>query len=132
MAPCHGYCCGDCSAKGNTRKYLKKNYNISYEFYMEMYAKFDGMCHICRSKGFKIDANQRLNLVVDHCHITGLVRGMLCHNCNRALELFQDNTQFLNNAVEYLERATTILNGSTLLAIGSGSAQHPEMGDDIV
>ena len=42
--------------------------------------------------------------------------------CNRGIGLLQDSTTNLLNAVTYLERATTIPTGSTLQAIGSGSA----------
>jgi len=53
-------------------------------------------------------------LVVDHDHKTGDIRGMLCHNCNRALGLFKDSVVNLKSAIEYLEGATTIPKGSTL------------------
>ena len=112
QAPCHMYCSGNCSSRGFTRKYLMKTYGITYEEYMDMYKQFGGRCHICRQVGFKIDKHQKLDLAVDHCHSTGKVRGMLCHNCNRGLGLFQDNTEYLTEAVRYLERATTIPEGS--------------------
>lgn len=41
---------------------------------------------------------------IDHDHVTGLVRGLLCRSCNIALGLFEDNTTNLLNAVKYLER----------------------------
>ena len=58
--------------------------------------------------------HHKMKLVVDHCHATGTVRGLLCHNCNRALGLLHDNTEVLLNAIKYLEGATTIPQGSTL------------------
>ena len=39
---------------------------------------------------------------IDHDHITGRVRGVLCNNCNTALGLVGDNTETLTKMVEYL------------------------------
>ena len=40
---------------------------------------------------------------VDHDHTTNQIRGLLCHNCNKALGLFRDNAAVLARAVSYLE-----------------------------
>lgn len=40
--------------------------------------------------------------VLDHCHTTGEVRGVLCRQCNQALGLFKDNLETLENAIIYL------------------------------
>lgn len=32
------------------------------------------------------------------------IRGILCHFCNRALGLFQDDIDALKNAIKYLEK----------------------------
>lgn len=52
-------------------------------------------------------------LVVDHDHKRGIVRGLLCHNCNRALGLFQDKSEIICRAFSYLQSVTTIPKGST-------------------
>lgn len=44
-------------------------------------------------------------LVVDHCHETGAVRGMLCHQCNRGLGQLRDSLELVRAAADYLERA---------------------------
>ena len=41
-------------------------------------------------------------LVVDHCHTTNQVRGMLCNHCNRGLGHFRDNPDLLEFARIYL------------------------------
>jgi len=81
------------------------------EQYEKMFA--DPHCRICGSEGFVISRNGKAKLAVDHNHLTGEVRGLLCHNCNRALGLFGDNPDIIRKAVEYLEGATTIPQGST-------------------
>ena len=55
-------------------------------------------CKICG----KHQSELTLSLNVDHCHITGKIRGLLCGNCNKALGLFKDNTKSLKNAINYL------------------------------
>jgi len=132
QSPSHLFCGQACFDDNFSRKYLRKTYGITLEEYRQMFVDQDNKCAICRMDGFKICKDAKALLVVDHCHSTGKVRGLLCHNCNRGLGLFQDNKQHLGAAIEYIERATTISSESTLQTIGSGSVQHPEMGDDIV
>jgi len=59
----------------------------------------DGRCAICSDQvvfGF--------NAHVDHCHSTGVIRGILCSKCNQGIGLFMDNLRRLYGAIQYLER----------------------------
>ena len=46
----------------------------------------------------------KYQLSVDHDRVTGLIRGLLCSNCNAALGLVGDDVEILKNAIHYLER----------------------------
>lgn len=46
----------------------------------------------------------RFNFVVDHCHDTGTVRGVLCRNCNLGIGYLRDNAYLCRAASEYLDK----------------------------
>lgn len=58
-----------------------------------------GSCLICRRHQSELEKP----LQVDHCHKTGLFRGLLCHKCNMVLRDCQDTAEVLEAAVLYLE-----------------------------
>lgn len=68
-------------------------------------------------------AHHKMKLVVDHCHSSGVVRGLLCHNCNRALGLLKDSTRNLESAIRYLEGAETIRKEYTSSEVEAPSPQ---------
>jgi len=82
------------------RSKFKRQYGITLEDYNRMLDKQDGGCGICSSK---VAGNRTKYFAVDHCHTTQKVRGLLCTKCNRGLGLFNDNTERLLNAVNYLK-----------------------------
>lgn len=43
-------------------------------------------------------------LVVDHCHTSGKVRGLLCDHCNTGLGRFKDSPELLMAAIRYLKK----------------------------
>lgn len=70
--------------------------------YDAAYEEQKGCCAICGI--FKEKTERHHRLVVDHCHDTGVFRGLLCHNCNVALGLLGDNINSLHNAIFYLRK----------------------------
>lgn len=80
------------SEKVNLSATLRR-YNLTLDEYHSLQEKYDFHCAIC---------DESKNLRVDHDHITGKVRGLLCNSHNLALGLFQDNTEVLTSAITYL------------------------------
>lgn len=73
---------------------LKIKYNLTPDAYNALLEIQGNCCAICK------DGDKRL--VVDHCHVSGKVRGLLCHQCNVALGMFKDNKTTIKTALEYL------------------------------
>ncbi len=102
------YCSPKCRRKFNRvktfKKYehlrknkkLKDRYGITLVQYNEMVKKQSGKCAICENE---------CKLHVDHCHVTGVVRGLLCNGCNRAIGFFNDEPRKLLKAVSYIVKA---------------------------
>ena len=84
------------------RRHRYKKFGITEAEYDEMNAKQGGMCAICGGVDTRSSSHQ---LSVDHCHVTGKIRGLLCNNCNRGLGLLGDTLEALEKAVSYLRRA---------------------------
>ena len=42
---------------------------------------------------------------IDHCHATGMVRGVLCFNCNAALGHVRDSQERLQKLIFYLDKS---------------------------
>jgi len=120
-APSHLHCSQECADDSVSDRYYQRTYGISLDEYNRLLEEQNHQCAICKQSGFVMKEEHKAKLMVDHCHQSGRVRGLLCHNCNRALGLLQDSRQNLLNAVEYLEGATTIPKGSTLKRVEARS-----------
>lgn len=100
-APSQQYCSIACRGKNS---YYKRNYNITEAQYEAKKKIQQNKCMICCTEGFCIGKNGHTEkLAVDHDHETGMVRDLLCHNCNRALGLLQDSIVLVDSALEYLK-----------------------------
>lgn len=71
---------------------IYKNYGLSKEEYDTL--MFEAKCKICSSTE---------RLVIDHCHKTGDIRGVLCGYCNTGIGMLKDNTELLKSAIVYLQ-----------------------------
>ncbi len=80
---------------GSTRDFhLKRRYGLTSADVDRMVEEQGGVCAVCRT---------RPPQHVDHDHLTGLVRGVLCSTCNQGLGNFGDAAR-LRLAAQYVER----------------------------
>lgn len=102
------YVCLGCKRE-NGKKYRDKNrkeislrnrvarYKVSLEFVIDLYKSQNERCAICRTP---VDFETSR---IDHDHITGKVRGILCTSCNTGIGLFKDSPEILINASRYIK-----------------------------
>ena len=70
-------------AENMRRAYLKRTHGITPSEYSEMIKTQNGLCACCGNP----DYNK--NLAVDHDHVTGKRRKLLCHTCNNHLGIYE-------------------------------------------
>jgi hypothetical protein len=74
---------------------LKTRYNLTLDQYNKMLSDQNNCCKVCDIKMIKP--------IVDHCHTTGKVRGLLCNSCNVSLGRLKEDTRILNKMIEYIK-----------------------------
>ena len=67
----------------------------------ELSEKQGGRCAICGVEFATLDPQL---WHVDHCHASGVTRGLLCQGCNTALGKFNDSAELLRKAADYVEQ----------------------------
>ena len=80
----------------NRRRRLKRHYNLTQEQVEQMLLHQNGKCLGCKH------VFQNLEYCVDHNHITGQVRGLLCGGCNSAIGHVKEKIETLYNLIDYL------------------------------
>ena len=75
--------------KRTRERHLRKSYGIGVDDFDSMWEDQGGRCRTCdrvlRRSGAKKIGCRDDTAVVDHCHDSGAVRGLLCHRCNMIL-----------------------------------------------
>jgi hypothetical protein len=84
--------------KSQRKDQLKYYYGMSVADYEALLAKQNGACAICKQTFAQTPC-------VDHSHITGEVRGLLCRSCNLGLGHFKDDPRLTRAATAHLEAA---------------------------
>lgn len=104
----HHYC-RKCNSihKKNSYNYVKSrnrrilnSYNLTIEEVESLYIIQDKKCKICKTKYSSTSTHG--GLYIDHCHLTGKIRGLLCNKCNTLLGNCNDDVSILKSAIDYL------------------------------
>ena len=80
------------------RRRTERLYGMAYGDYERLLREQGGVCAICKRNPHDHA------LPVDHSHVTGEVRGLLCHSCNRAIGLLGDDPKRVQAAADYLSK----------------------------
>jgi hypothetical protein len=89
----------------NRNAHMKCVYGITTDEYDEMFRLQDGVCATCGRPETRKNRHRGIcRLHIDHDHVTGKVRGLLCCKCNWAIGGVNEDTEILRKMIEYLER----------------------------
>jgi hypothetical protein len=87
--------------KINPKKYslrrIKQLYGLTADDVENKLLQQENRCAICRETFIKVPH-------IDHDHVSGKIRMLLCNHCNRGLGAFRDNVQYLDCAIDYLNK----------------------------
>ena len=83
------------------RRHRLAGYGLTVSGYDELLVLQGGRCAIC----FTLPPDLGPVLHVDHCHKSGRVRGLLCHNCNTGIGSLREDPDILRSAISYLAGA---------------------------
>ena len=102
----------ECTARA-TKRYL--GVDMPEEKRIAMLAGQDGRCAICSTPMAVVRTKDGPPAAhIDHDHVTGKIRGMLCPTCNMGLGCFDDNKELLRKAAAYLDSHKEPADESTL------------------
>lgn len=99
----HRYKKSEVNRQHQIRYFLKNKYGITIEQYDELLEKQSGCCAVCK----KSAESFKRRLAVDHNHVTGEVRGLLCTYCNHRIIGRHKTSDLFHAAAKYLDDGHT-------------------------
>lgn len=85
-------------------EYTTYAYPVSRSQYKKLCNIQRDICKICGEKDIRKNRDGSIKLVIDHCHETNVVRGLLCNPCNTLLGSAKDSVEILHKMTEYLQK----------------------------
>jgi hypothetical protein len=87
-------------ARSVRQRALRTKFGIDIAAYDRLMELQRGVCAVCEQT-----CSTGKRLAVDHDHVTGKVRGLLCRRCNAALGMFGDVPEMVEKAALYLRQS---------------------------
>lgn len=84
-------------------KDLTRHFGITVEEFDRMVKEQNSLCAICRNPETWTRNGKLVDLSVDHNHVTGQVRGLLCYQCNTALGKLKESVEAMKSMISYVE-----------------------------
>jgi len=81
-------------------KFIQRTYGIDLMEFNRIFSEQQGKCASCGIHQSALDKS----LVIDHCHNTKLVRGLLCSGCNLALGNVKESAETLEKLAVYIRK----------------------------
>lgn len=91
-------------AVNKAKAWKQQSIKITHDEYLALKTKQQDRCACCGVH----ESELKKALAVDHDHVTGQIRGLLCGNCNRGIGKLGDNLAGLFRGVDYLLASATI------------------------
>ncbi len=85
---------------------LKRSYNVTIKQYWRIFINQNYSCAICKAAHHGTGLKTTLPLFIDHDHVTGKVRGLLCSECNVAVGLTEKYQHLFQKINQYLGRVS--------------------------
>ncbi len=90
--------------KQSRERYLKTKYNLDSQQYFDLIKQQNNCCAICNKPEHRLLKTGDIKpLSVDHNHETGVVRALLCNDCNALLGFAKEDIGVLENAIKYIQ-----------------------------
>ena len=85
-------------------EHLYYRYGITSPERTAMLYEQDARCKCCHIElDLSFGPGQKRKAHVDHCHVTGQVRGILCGRCNQMIGQVDEDVEVLRKMITYIE-----------------------------
>lgn len=99
ITPGHKFYCRECADRLIA---VQRGHGVTKDVYDRMLEDQLGACAICGTKDPGGSSSRTNRFHIDHDHVSGAARGLLCFQCNSGIGKFRDDTSLLIKAAAYL------------------------------